>query len=148
MRRLLLLLALLPLVVVSPLRGQTGRSDQRLEAFIADVAALWREEEASSLAELVPSSGQMVLEIGREAAGPVQERHAAAALRTLFADRESVSIRPTRITVAGGEPLQGFGELSWVSRSRGVTVPQMHTIYVGVVWEGRGWRIREIRVFP
>ena len=149
MRRALLVLLALPLLLLAPRgAGAQDRGDARLEGFVAQVTRLWEAEDAAGLAALTPSGGRMVLEVGGEAAGPVPERHAAAALRALFADRESVSIRPTRITVSGGQPLQGFGELAWVSRSRGVTVPQTSTVYVGVVWEGGGWRIRELRVLP
>lgn len=150
MRRLLRVLALL-LVLAAPgtgLRAQRGGGESRLEGFIARVARLWEAEDASALAALAPSGGSVVLEVAGEGAGPVQERHVAAALRSLFADRESVSIRPARVTVAGGEPLQGFGELAWISRSRGVSTARSSTIYVGVVWERDGWRIRELRVLP
>ena len=150
MRTLLRVLALLALLAApgTALQAQDAPGAGRLEGFIARVARLWEAEDASALASLAPSGGRMVLEVGGRAAGPVQERHAAAALRDLFSGREGVSVRPTRVTVAGGEPLQGFGEIVWVSRSRGVTDPQTSTVYVGVVWEGREWRIRELRVLP
>lgn len=147
--RLPALLALLLLLAgAAPLRAQGGGGEPRLEDFVARVARLWEAEDASALAALAPSGGRMVLEVGGEGAGPVQGRHVAAALRSLFADRESVSVRPARVTVAGGEPLQGFGEIAWISRSRGVSAPRSATVYVGVVRERDGWRIRELRVLP
>ncbi|HEX2190684.1 MAG TPA: hypothetical protein VHG51_17370 [Longimicrobiaceae bacterium] len=147
--RLLGLLAVLALLAApAPLRAQAGGGEARLEGFIARVARLWEAEDAQALAALAPAGGRMVLEVGGEGAGPVQERHAAAALRSLFADRESVSVRPSRVTVAGGEPVQGFGEIAWISRSRGVSTPRSSIVYVGVVREGDGWRIRELRVLP
>lgn len=143
-RALLALLALL-FVPGAPLRGQQ-QGEPRLETFVSHVARLWAAEDADGLARLAPAGGKMVLEVGGEGAGPVQARHVAAALRTLFADRESVSVRPARVTVAGGQPLQGFGELVWLSRSRGVSAARNSTVYVGVVWEDGEWRIRELRV--
>lgn len=143
-RVLLVLAALLLWVPAGPLRAQEGGAP--LEAFIARVARLWEAESASALAELAPRSGRILLQVGGESRGEVGERHAAAALRALFADRESVSIRPARVAMAGGAPAQGFGELTWVSRSRGVTTSETSTVYVGAVREAGGWRIRELRV--
>lgn len=145
MRRLAALLLLgAALLLPAPARAQ----GEPLEAFVARVARLWEAEDAAAVAALAPSGGRMLLEVGGEAAGPVPERNAAAALRALFTDRDGVSIRATRVTLSGGNPPQGFGELTWVSRSRGVTVPRTSTVYVGVVREGGGWRIRELRVLP
>ena len=148
MRRLLALLALALLLVPGAARAQARPGGEPLEAFVGRVARLWEAEDAGGVAALAPAGGRMVLEVGGEAAGPVQERNAAAALRALFADHDGVSIRATRVTLSGGEPPQGFGELTWVSRSRGVTVPQTSTVYLGVVREAGGWRIRELRVLP
>ncbi len=147
--RILRVLALLLLLAApaTALRAQGG-GEPRLEGFVARVARLWEAEDADGLARLAPSGGRMVLEVGGEGAGPVPERHAAAALRSLFADRETVSIRPVRVTMAGGQPPQGFGELAWLSRSRGVSAARGSTVYVGTVWEGGEWRIRELRVLP
>jgi hypothetical protein len=142
---LLVLLLAWPLLTPAPLAAQDGA---RLEAFVAHVARLWEAEDASAIAQLAQRSGRILLEVAGEGGGEVGERHAAAALRALFGDRKTVSIRPARTTLAGGRPLQGFGELAWVSRPRGVTVPQSSKVYVGVVWEGDGWRIRELRVLP
>lgn len=143
-RRVLLALAVLLLSVpAAPLRAQEGAP---LEAFVARVAHLWEAESASALAELAPRSGRILLQVGGGSGGEVGGRHAAAALRALFSERETVSIRPARVTAAGGAPPQGFGELTWVSRTRGVTTPETSTVYVGAVREGGGWRIRELRV--
>jgi hypothetical protein len=70
----------------------------------------------------------------------------AAALRELFRDRTTVSVRPTQVTIAGGQPLSGFGQLSWVSRPRGVSDNESTSVYVGAVWENGGWKVRELRV--
>lgn len=143
-----LALALLLAWPSTALRAQQPSPESSLEGFIGRVARLWEAEDADALAALAPSGGRMVLEVAGEGAGPVQARHAAAALRSLFADRVSVSIRPARATVAGGQPLQGFGELAWMSRTHGVSAARNSTVYVGAVWEGAQWRIRELRVLP
>lgn len=117
-----------------------------LEPFIARVAQLWEEGRADALVELAPADGRMVLDLGGQGAGPVAGRNAAAALRDLFSGRHTVSTRATRVTLSGGRPLSGFGEMAWVSRSRGTTVPRTSTVYVGVAWEDGEWRIRELRI--
>ncbi len=140
MKRLLLILALL--LVPAGAHAQA----RPLEAFVANVARLWSAGEASELVELAPEDGRILLALGNEEAGAVQERHVAAALRDLFRDRETVSVRATQVQLSGGTPQRGFGELSWVSRQRGVTRPVTSTVYVGAVYEGNAWRIRELRV--
>ena len=140
MTRLLFILALLLV--------PAGASAQArpLEAFVANVARLWSAGEASDLVELAPEDGRILLALGSGEAGAVQERHVAAALRDLFRDRETVSVRPSQVQLSDGTPLRGFGELTWVSRQRGVTRPVTSTVYVGAVYEGNAWRIRELRV--
>jgi hypothetical protein len=117
-----------------------------LEGFVATVARLWQRGDAGGLVELAPADGRILLDLGRDGSGAVEGRHVTAALRDLFGGRETVSARPTQVTIAGGEPLRGFGQLAWVSRSRGVTDAQTSTVYVGAVWERGGWRIRELRI--
>jgi hypothetical protein len=142
MNRILLVLALLLL----PAGASAQSRPAPLEAFVANVARLWSAGEASELVALAPEDGRILLALGNDEAGAVQERHVAAALRDLFGDRETVTVRPTRVQLSGGTPLRGFGELAWVSRPRGVTRPVTSTVYVGAVYEGNAWRIRELRV--
>jgi hypothetical protein len=141
-RSLLPLLALLLLPRIAAAQAVAPS----LEAFVTSVARHWSAAGASELVGLAPEDGRILLDLGADGAGSVQERHVAAALRDLFRERETVSIRPTQVTLAGGAPLRGFGELSWVSRQRGVTRPVVSTVYVGAVYEGTAWRIRELRV--
>ncbi len=134
------------LLVPGAAQAQSDVSEP-LEVFIQQVARLWAGSEAAGLASLAPSNGRILLELEGES-GTVQARHAAAAFRALFDDRESVSIRPARVTIAGGSPPRGFGEITWTFRSRGVSDPQTETVYIGAVREGRGWRIAELRIIP
>lgn len=143
-----ILLALL-LMVLAP-RGlaaqQQPGSAQSLSAFVANVARLWADGRSDALVELAPRDGRILLDLAGEGPGEVQPRNAAAALRRLFADRETVTVRPTAATVSGGTPLRGFGELTWVARPRGVSETLSSVVYVGGVWEDGAWRIRELRV--
>lgn len=143
LRTLALLLVLL--VSAATAAAAQGRPPS-LEPFIARVAQLWADGEADALVELAAADGRMTLDLGGQGAGPVGGRNAAAALRDLFAERRTVSTRTTRATLSGGDPPSGFGEVAWVSRSRGTTVPRTSVVYVGVAWEGGGWRIRELRI--
>jgi hypothetical protein len=117
-----------------------------LEGFVASVARLWTAGDAAGLSALAPADGRIVLDLGTGQAEAVEARHAAAALRDLFRDRTTLSVRAAQVTLAGGEPLRGFGELAWLSRPRGVTDTESTRVYVGAVWEPAGWRIRELRV--
>jgi hypothetical protein len=137
------LLGLLLLFAAAPLGAQAP--SEPLERFVVQVARLWAAGDAAALVDLAPSNSRIVLDLG-ENLGAVQPRHAAAALRALFGERETSTIRPTRVTHAGGQPARGFGEMAWTSRSRGMSDAQTVTLYVGTVWEDRGWRIRELRI--
>lgn len=141
---------LVPVLVAWALLGAAPLAAQQpvatLEPFVAHVGRLWAAEDASGLAALAPADGRMVLEVGARAEGMAQSRHAAAALRALFSSRSSVNVHTGRAAISGGTPLLGFGELFWVSRPKGTTVPQSSTLYIGMIWEGGEWRIREIRI--
>lgn len=144
-----LLRAVLPLVVLlaatgRPLSAQAPPAP--LERFVQTVGQLWMDGNAGTIAAVV-QDGQLLLDTGRGGES-VNGRHAAAALRELFGESETVSVRPVRVTLAGGQPPRGFGELAWVFRARGSPVTQTRSVYVGAVWTGRDWRISEIRLMP
>jgi hypothetical protein len=142
---LLLALALVPALPVRAQRGPEARAP--LETFVMQVSHLWSEGDAGGLMELAPDDGQVVLDTG-SGTQAVNGRHAAAALRALFSERESVSARPVRVTLAGGSPPRGFGEVAWTYRTRGAPGAQTRTVYVGAVWEGTAWKLRELRILP
>jgi hypothetical protein len=136
---------MLLLLAAAPLTAQNTSGAEPLERFIGQVARYWAAGDAAALVELAPADSRIVLDLG-ENLGTVHIRHAAAALRALFAERETASLRTLRVTVAGGRPPRGFGELAWTSRSRGMSDPQTGTLYVGTVWQENGWRVRELRI--
>ena len=137
---------LLALVAPSGAAAQQQGSASSLSGFVATVARLWADGQADALVELAPDDGRILLDLAGEGPGEVQPRNAAAALRRLFGERETVTVRPTGATVSGGTPLRGFGELTWVARPRGVSETLSSVVYIGGVWEGGAWRIRELRV--
>jgi hypothetical protein len=138
--------ALLLCLMAAPLHAQRG-GDATLEALAGQLARFWAGGEAERVAEMIGPDGRVMLDLGAPRAG-VQERHVAAALRALFAERESVAARPHRVVNSGGTPPRGFVELAWTSRARGTTAPRTTTVYVGAVLHGDEWRIRELRVLP
>jgi len=137
-------------LLLSAALGAPPASAQRaapLDQFIKEVAYHWSGNDVRAIAELMPEEAQVLLDTGRGTEA-VDTRHAAAALRSLFADRESVGARPLRVTMAGGRPQRGFGEIAWSYRGRGVSSAQTRSVYVGVVWTEDGWRISELRLMP
>jgi hypothetical protein len=139
-----ILLALL-LSVLAP-RGLAAQQDAPLASFVATVSRLWAAGDADEIVALAPEDGRILLDLAGDGPGEVQPRNAAAALRRLFGERENVSVRASRVTISGGTPLRGFGELTWIARPRGVTDTLSSVVYVGAVWEDGSWRIRELRV--
>lgn len=137
---------LLALVAPRALAAQQQSNAASLSGFVGTVARLWSAGDADALVELAPSDGRILLDLAGEGPGEVQPRNAAAALRRLFGERETVTVRPTGATVSGGTPLRGFGELTWVARPRGVSESLSSVVYVGAVWEENAWRVRELRV--
>ncbi|HEX8391378.1 MAG TPA: hypothetical protein VF665_03385 [Longimicrobium sp.] len=137
----------LPLIALVLLpRALAAQQPAPLENFVANIARLWSRGDADAIVALAPEDGRIVLDLAGDGPGEVQERHASAALRGLFAERENVSVRPRQVTISGGSPVRGFGELTWVARPRGVSDTLSSIVYVGAVWEDGAWRLRELRV--
>jgi hypothetical protein len=149
MTRRLVRSLLLPLLLLlaAPGAAAAQQPGAPLEAFVQRVATLWADGEVGALIELVPENGRLALDLGG-GMETVNSRHAAAALRALFADRESVGMRAVRVAVSGGEPPRGFGELAWAFRSRSAPAAQTRSVFVGTVWEAGRWRINELRLMP
>ena len=144
--RIIPIALVLLLAVLVPRRLGAQEEASPLAPFVANVARLWAQGDADDIVELAPPSGRILLDLIGEGPGEVQPRNAAAALRRLFGERENVSVRATRVTISGGTPLRGFGELTWIARPRGVSDTLSSVVYVGAEWEDGAWRIRELRV--
>jgi hypothetical protein len=128
-----------------PAPAATQETTPSLEAFVQQVARLWAAGDAGGLVELMPSDNRLLLDTGTgtEAAN---SRHASAALRALFSERETTAVRAVRVTVASSRPPQGFGEIAWTFRARGSPGDQTRNVYVAALWEAPAWRISELRV--
>jgi hypothetical protein len=137
---------LLTLLLLATSPAAAAQEAAPLPGFVASIARLWAAGEADAIVALSTRSGRILLDVGEGTAGEVRPRNAAAALRRLFAGRETTGVRLARATLSGGAPPRGFGELEWSSRPRGVRDPTPSTVFVGSVWEDGAWRIRELRV--
>jgi hypothetical protein len=120
-------------------------SAQELSPVLQRVAAAWHKGDAGALARLGAETG-ISLDVDGSTVGPLGARQAAAVLRRVFDDRESVSAAPRVSRTVGGEPARAFGEITWTTRARGTTIPERATLFVAFVREGDVWRITEIRL--
>jgi predicted sugar kinase len=118
---------------------------QDLEPTLERVAAAWHRADASGISGLVSKAG-VSLDVDGGSVGPLAPRQAAAVLRRVFEDRESVSARVSMFRELANDRDRAFGEITWSLRARGTTQPQRATIFVGFVREGNAWKVNEIRL--
>jgi hypothetical protein len=118
---------------------------QELPRELNRVAAAWHRGDASAIAGLGAKAG-ISLDVDGSSVGPLGPRQAAAVLRRVFEERESVGVRTAQTRTFGGEPPRAFGELSWNVRTRGTTIPEQSKVFVAFVREGDRWRVTEIRL--
>lgn len=137
--RALLLAAALTLMGVAPAAAQD------LGPVLQRVASAWHKADARAVAALGAEAG-ISLDVDGSTVGPLGARQAAAVLRRVFDDRESISAARRVTRTVGGDPARAFGEITWTTRARGTTIPERATIFVAFVREGEAWRITEIRL--
>jgi hypothetical protein len=142
MRRAVLALALLSGCLFAAPRPAHA---QDLGALLDRIASTWHRGDASSLMSLAARGGISV-DIDGRSVGPLGQRQAAAVLRRVFEDRESVNARTSMSRVIGGDPARAFGAINWTTRARGTTIPEHSTLFVAFVLEDGRWRITEIRL--
>ncbi|MEX0892298.1 MAG: hypothetical protein WEB88_09015 [Gemmatimonadota bacterium] len=120
---------------------------QQLKGALEQVAAAWARSDATAVANHAGPAG-VALDVDGSPTGPFPPRQAAAVLRRVFEDRETLNVQVGLAKEVGGEPARGFGELNWVVRARGTTIPERVSIFVALVKvEGR-WHVSEIRLMP
>lgn len=132
-----LLLALLALPAVA--------QDAELDRVLGQLGANWARGDAAALVDLGGRAG-ISFELRGERIGPLSSRQAAAVLRRLFDGRETLSVRHGMAQVVGGSPPRAFGELAWVTRVAGTTIPEHSTVLFALVRDREGWRITQIRL--
>lgn len=136
------LLALVTALVAAPVAAQDHRP---LGDVLDNLAALWASGDAGAIAELTSASG-IDVEIAGSAMGSLSGRKLAAALRRVFDDRVTVSVESKMTSAVKGAEDRAFGELAWVARPGGASVPESTTVFLGLVHEPVGWRLTQIRI--
>jgi hypothetical protein len=139
------MLRVLPLACLALLLCAAPARAQDLSPTLDRLAAAWHRGDAGAIMNIAAKAG-VSLDVDGRAVGPLGQRQAAAVLRRVFEDRESVAARSSMSRVVGGQPAQAFGEIAWTARARGTTIPQRSTLYVAFVLEDERWRITEIRL--
>jgi hypothetical protein len=118
---------------------------QDLSAVVDRLAAAWGRGDASGVVAHGARAG-VSLDVDGDRVGPLAARQAAAVLRRLFDQRETVSASAGKARVVGGSPEKGFGEIAWTMRARGTTIPERTTVVLALVREDDRWRVTEIRL--
>lgn len=138
-------LGLLLLVLPGTLNGQDAPEVASLDRFAEEVATLWARGDAAGLARRFGPDG-VLMDVGGERPGTMGARHAAAALRKLFAGFEATSVEVAPSTARRDSDRAGYLDLTWSARPRGLRDPVTHTVFIGVRSDAGGWHIREIRI--
>jgi hypothetical protein len=123
----------------------TSAKAQELPSVVDRVAAAWGRGDANGIVAFAARSG-VSLDVDGDPVGPLGTRQAAAVLRRLFDNHETVNATTGRAKVVGGSPEKGFGEISWTARVRGTSIPERSSVFIALVREDDRWRITEIRV--
>ena len=142
MRALVLLVALL----AGALAPGTAQA-QELREFTQRLTLSWARSDASGVAARGATTG-IAMDVDGRASGPLRSRQAAAVLRRLFDERETLSVTVTSQKVLPGDPRRAYLELVWLRRARGTTIPERNTVFVALVETDSSWRITEIRILP
>jgi hypothetical protein len=145
--RLHLWAGILSVAFVLPAAAQDSPGEIPLDTFVDRVAGLWAGADVEALVGLISESEPLLLDAG-SGTQSANSRHAAAALRALFAENETVAVRTVRVTMASASPIRGFGELTWTFRTRGTPIDQSRSLYVAALREDGSWHITELRLMP
>lgn len=120
---------------------------QPLREFTQQLTLSWARNDAGGLANH-GATGGIAMDVDGRAVGPLRSRQAAAMLRRLFDERETISVTLLSHKELPGSPRRAYLELVWVRRARGTTIPERNTVFVALVAQNESWRITEIRVLP
>jgi len=120
---------------------------QRLDDIVLHVMDAWAHGDAKALVALSAREGVAIE--GREVrTGPLGSRQAAAVLRRIFDERQTVSIRPGMMQIVGGSPRRAFVEMSWTTRAPETTQPERLKVFLEFVLLEDRWQITQIRLLP
>lgn len=109
------------------------------------LAALWARGDASAIAGLTSDRG-VDFEVDGVSMGSISGRKLAAALRRIFEDRVTVDVQFETTSPVQGVEDRAFGELRWMLRPGGASVPERATVFLALAHERAGWRVTQIRI--
>lgn len=121
--------------------------DPELQQTLEQLARSWARGDAAGVAALVTRAG-LSLHLDGAPVGPIGPRQAAAVLRSVFEQQETIRLRVASSRIVGGAPERAFGELTWLSHVRGTTIPLRATVFFALIREETGWRVTQIRLLP
>jgi hypothetical protein len=120
-------------------------SAQEFKPAAQRIAAAFQQQDVGALGAQASREG-LSIDLSGERVGPFSGRQAAAALKRIFEERETVSISIGSVRETGGDPRRGYVELNWVIRTRGSRIPERSTVVVALELDRDQWRITEIRL--
>jgi hypothetical protein len=133
-----------------PAEGALARPDplqNELEQVAVRFAAGWGRGSADAVAGLLSAGGiRLRLEGVERSALPA--RQASAVIRDFLKGYDAGEARVVRAAPVAGNPGRGFAEIRWQTRVAGTSHPVAHVVFLGLVREGNGWRVDELRLLP
>ena len=118
-----------------------------LQSAFRSMSSRWARSDASGLVRHLAPEG-VSIDVSDGPMGPLSERQAAALLRQLFDQGETVSVESGMLERVGGTPPRAFGAITWITRPRGTQVPVRRTVYFGLEWVDGAWKVADIRLIP
>lgn len=141
MRRIALLVFALALLNVRAAHAQ------RLDDIVLHLTDAWAHGDARAVVALSTRDG-LLIETRDSRTGPLGSRQAAAVLRRLFEDRQTISIKPGMTQVMSGTPRRAFAEITWITRAPDTTEMERLTVFIEFVLADERWQITQIRLLP
>lgn len=136
-------LAAVPLA--APLGAQEGQGEAALRDLVGSIARSWSRGDAASVLSSSSADGVRLQLPGAGSSRP-SPRRAEAVLRRLLSEADGGRASAGMVSVVGGSPPRGFGELLWESGSPGTPGLVRTVVYLGFQMEGGRWRLTEIRL--
>jgi len=107
-------------------------------------ARAWRAHDFAAV--LAPSPEVQVQLPGANPSAPLRAAQAAELLRAFVEDADELEVEVVVArTVAGG---RAYVEIQRVFQVRGTASRRSHTVYLGLLAQGGGYRVVEVRVVP
>ncbi len=135
------------LVAGALLCAAAGAKAQDFRPVAQHIASAWQRGDVTAVLGQLARAG-VSLDVSGERVGPLTGRQAASALRHLFDERQTVETRVGTAKELPGQPRRAWVELTWITRSRGTSIPESSTVFVALELERDRWLITEIRLLP